>query len=162
MRIIFYFIWRQIHFHASFICTLRTFFDAFPNPPLLFVIFLVTLTTASYPLTYGFPKKKKKKIFLEIHQINLGCTFFDRVGRKSKKTIFFFRPKCCYVYRGGHTREVGGRWKIIKKLLKNCIGLDLQRSDRANWKTEWLFIRESSRLMGVNRSRHFVNESAHR
>ena len=49
-RIIFYFIWRQIHFHACLICTLRNnfFFWTLFDPPSPFRnVFSVTLTTAS-------------------------------------------------------------------------------------------------------------------
>ena len=68
----------------------------FSDHPLLFVTFFrVTLTTVgTRPLTYGFPKKKKKKNFFEIHKINLG-----RIGsligsvRNRKQTVFYFRPK---------------------------------------------------------------------
>ena len=70
------------------------FFDAFdpPSPSLFRNVFLVTLTSASNS-SLNFLKNQFFFFFWKIHQINLGRTCFDRVGRKSETNNIFFRPQ---------------------------------------------------------------------
>ena len=80
----FYFICRQIHFHACLICTLLNdflFFRRFLTPPSPFRnVFLATLTTAS---------NSSLNLWVVFFW---GRTCFDRVGRKSETNNIFLGP----------------------------------------------------------------------